>query len=335
MSEATQLLRQLRLDRAETRPRVARSHLRGWVAVAALALVGAGVWWTARKPSSAPLAVGSTTVAANTAQATLITSPPRQSALEASGYVVARRQTTVSAETTGRVKEVLVEEGQHVASGQVIARIDDARARAALDEATARLAQAQAELDAATSASANALPIFHRTEQQYAARFISAQAFDSARAAFDTVQTDRVVRERAVDVARAFRSSAERNWEQTVVRAPFAGMITVKAAQPGEIVSPLSASGGFARTGIGTIVDMDSLEVEVDVNETFIGGIRPGQSATVRLNAYPNWDIPAEAIAIVPVADRAKATVKVRVGFKARDPRILPDMGARVSFLSN
>ncbi|MEP7248116.1 MAG: efflux RND transporter periplasmic adaptor subunit, partial [Gammaproteobacteria bacterium] len=127
---------------------------------------------------------------------------------------------------------------------------------------------------------------------------------------------------------------AQRNLDDTVVRAPFSGVVTVKAAQAGEVVSPSSAGGGFTRTGIGTIVDMDSLEVEVDVSENFINRVRPEQPATIKLNAYPDWEIPASVIAVIPTADRSKATVKVRVGFKVRDPRILPDMGARVSFLS-
>jgi len=128
---------------------------------------------------------------------------------------------------------------------------------------------------------------------------------------------------------------AERNDEDMIIRAPFAGIVTVKAAQPGEIVSPLSASSGFARTGIGTIVDMDSMEVEVDVSENFIARVQPGQAAIVRLNAYPDWDIPAETIAVIPTADRSKASVRVRVGLRLKDPRILPDMGVKVTFLDS
>jgi RND family efflux transporter MFP subunit len=333
MSENPDLLMQLRLDRSVSQKPSAHRWTPAWAAVAALALAGVGVWWLSARPSGAHLTAASIKSVARTNQPASASPAKKPSSLEASGYVVARRQATVSAETTGRVSEVLVEEGQHVATGQVIARLDDARARATLEEAAARLAQAQAESDAARIAAENAYPTYLRAQKQNAAGLISAQAFDSARAAYEAVQADRLVKDRAADVSRAVRFGAQRNWEQTVVRAPFAGMVTVKAAQPGEIVSPLSANGGFARTGIGTIVDMDSLEVEVDVNETFIGGVRPGQSATIRLNAYPDWDIPAETIAVVPTVDRAKATVKVRVGFEAKDPRILPDMGVRVSFL--
>ena len=117
------------------------------------------------------------------------------------------------------------------------------------------------------------------------------------------------------------------------IRAPFSGVVINKAAQPGEMISPVSAGGGFTRTGIGTIVDMDSLEVEVDVNESYINRVQPGQPAITNLNAYPEWDINSEVIAIIPTADRNKATVKVRIGLLEKDQRVLPDMGAKVSFL--
>jgi RND family efflux transporter MFP subunit len=203
----------------------------------------------------------------------------------------------------------------------------------ALAESAARLAQAQANLDAARIAAEDAHPIFRRNEQQYARALISSQAFDAARAAYNATRADVAVKERAVDVARAGLLVAERNHDDTVIRAPFSGIVTVKAAQPGEIVSPLSASSGFARTGIGTIVDMDSMEVEIDVNESFIALVHAGQDALVRLNAYPGLDIAAETVAVIPAVDRSKATVRVRLRFKQKDPRILPDMGVKVTFL--
>ena len=261
------------------------------------------------------------------------TAPVTTAALDASGYVVARRQATVSSKATGRVAEVLIEEGQRVEKGEVIARLDSSATSAALAESAARLAQAQANLDAARIAAEDAHPIFRRNEQQYARALISSQAFDAARAAYNATRADVAVKERAVDVARAGVLVAERNHDDTVIRAPFSGIVTVKAAQPGEIVSPLSASSGFARTGIGTIVDMDSMEVEIDVNESFIALVHPGQDALVRLNAYPELDIAAETIAVIPAVDRSKATVRVRLRFKQKDPRILPDMGVRVTFL--
>jgi RND family efflux transporter MFP subunit len=162
---------------------------------------------------------------------------------------------------------------------------------------------------------------------------ISAQTFDTAKASYDAARTALEVAARSVEVAEARLAVAERNLDDTVVRAPFAGIVTVKAAQEGEMVSPMSAGGGFTRTGIGTIVDMGSLEVEVDVSESFINRVLPQQPVTVTLNAYPDWRIPARVIAIIPTADRAKATVRVRVGLEVSDPRILPEMGARVAFL--
>ena len=255
--------------------------------------------------------------------------------LDASGYVVARRQATVSAKITGKVAEVLIEEGQRVERDQVIARLDDANARAALNQARAQRGQAEAALAAAQTAFDNASPIFRRNEQQFVKAVISAQTFDTAKANYDAARTSLGVAASAVDVAEAALASAARNLEDTVVRAPFDGVVTVKAAQEGEMVSPISAGGGFTRTGIGTIVDMDSLEVEVDVSENFINRVSVSQRAVARLNAYPDWDIPAHVVAIIPTADRAKATVKVRVGFESADERILPQMGVRVSFFGD
>jgi RND family efflux transporter MFP subunit len=199
----------------------------------------------------------------------------------------------------------------------------------------AQLAQQRATLEAASVALANAAPTFARSREQFERQVISAQEFDSAKAAYDAVDASAEVASRGVAVAEATLALAQRELDDTVVRAPFAGIVTVKAAQEGEMVSPISAGGGFTRTGIGTIVDMDSLEVEVDVSESFINRVKPEQDVTVTLNAYPDWRIPAYVIAIIPTADRAKATVRVRVGFRQRDSRILPEMGVRVAFLAD
>jgi RND family efflux transporter MFP subunit len=257
------------------------------------------------------------------------------SILDASGYVVARRKATVSSKITGKMVEVLIEEGQLVERDEIIARLDDTNARAAVAQALAQREQAKANAIAAEVAFANAVPTFQRNEQQFVRAVISAQSFDTAKASYDAARTSLAVAQRALEVAGANLTLAQRNLEDTVVRAPFAGVVTVKAAQEGEMVSPTSAGGGFTRTGIGTIVDMRSLEVEVDVSENFINRVRPGQAVTVKLNAYPDWEIGAGVIAIIPTADRAKATVKVRVGFDVEDSRILPEMGARVAFLED
>ncbi len=256
------------------------------------------------------------------------------SLLDASGYVVARRQATVSSKVTGRVIQVLIEEGQHVSTGQVIARLDPSNARAGLDQATAQVQTSLANLKLAQLAAAAAGPKYRRNQAMHGRGFLSDQGLEDARLANDTSQASLVLAQRQVADARAALEIARRSLDDTIVTAPFSGVVTVKAAQPGEIVSPISAGGGFTRTGICTIVDMDSLEVEVDVAESFINRVREGMPATVKLDAYPDWTIPAKVIAVIPTADRSKATVTVRVGFELKDPRIVPEMGARVAFLA-
>jgi RND family efflux transporter MFP subunit len=257
----------------------------------------------------------------------------RGSILDASGYVVPRRQATVSSKITGKVVEVLIEEGQRVEENEIVAYLDDTNFRADVARAEAQLAHAEATLYAAEVAFINAQPTFERVEKQFDRDVVSAQELDSARAAFDAARTNVDVADHAVAVSEAALAVAERDLEDTIVRAPFAGVVTVKAAQEGEMVSPVSAGGGFTRTGIGTIVDMESLEVEVDVSENFINRVRPNQDVIVTLNAYPDWAISAHVIAIIPTADRARATVRVRVALEERDARVLPQMGVRVAFL--
>jgi RND family efflux transporter MFP subunit len=241
------------------------------------------------------------------------------SLLDASGYVVARRAATVSSKITGKVQSVLIEEGDRVDAGQIIAKLDDSNARAALD-------LAKANVEAARYALTYNTPIYQRDQRLQGNGYVSREAYDTAKTNFDAARANLDIAERALEVAQV-------NLDDTVIRAPFSGVVTDKAAQPGEMVSPITAGSGFTRTGIATIVDMNSLEVDVDVTESFISRVRPGMPATVTLNAYPNWDIPAQVIAVVPTADRSKATVSVRVGFKVHDPRIVPEMGARVAFL--
>src|SRR5467141_1891827 len=136
-----------------------------------------------------------------------------------------------------------------------------------------------------------------------------------------------------IKVAQESLAVAQVQLDNTVIRAPFSGVVIAKSAQPGEMISPISAGAGFTRTGIGTIVDMDSLEIQVDVNESYINRVTSEQPVEATLNAYPDWKIPGSVIAIIPTADRSKATVKVRVAIRSKDPRIVPDMGVRVAFL--
>jgi RND family efflux transporter MFP subunit len=342
MDEKTKLLEQLRIDRSPGAhsPPESRRSVPIWVVYALILVIVAGIgsWFFLRPHGTASSAAASS--AADASGAPDAGSGPAaaasaSTALDASGYVVAQRQATVSAKALGRVVDLRIEEGQRVKEGEIVARLDDTNTRAALMYAKANLAQVQASLDAAKVAFADQGPIFERNQKQKAAAVISAQDFDTDKAAYNAVQSDLAVKQRMLEVAQADVEVAQRNEDDMTVRAPFDGVITVKVAQKGEIVSPNTAGGGFARTGIGTMVDMDSLEVEVDVSENFINRVHVGQSATVRLNAYPDWNIPGSVIAIIPTADRSKATVKVRVGFKEKDPRILPEMGARVSFLND
>jgi RND family efflux transporter MFP subunit len=259
--------------------------------------------------------------------------PVMHTVLDASGYVTARRQATVSAKITGKVTEVLIEEGVQVKEGDVLARLDDTEARAQLALARAQLTATRAQLAEIRTQLAQAERDYARQQGLAERQFISPQALEAARTQRDILRARLASTEEQVRVAQESVGVAEVQLDNTVVRAPFDGVVVAKAAQPGEIISPISAGGGFTRTGIGTIVDMDSLEIQVDVNEAFINRVTPGQPVEAMLNAYPDWHIPGEVIAIIPTADRNKATVKVRIAIKVKDARIVPDMGVRVAFL--
>jgi len=253
--------------------------------------------------------------------------------LQATGYVTARRKATLSAQITGTLVEVAIEEGDHVKAGQVIARLDDSALRASLNAAQANVQVAMAQVAQAQAQLAQGEADVRRQNELAASGMATKQSAEQARTAVATYNALLEARRREAEAARAQLAQAKVNFDYTVVRAPFSGVVTEKAAQVGEIVSPLSAGGGFTRTGVGTIVDMDSLEVDVDVSEAYIGQVSPGMPAEAVLDAYPDWKIPAHVIAIVPTADRGKATVKVRVAMEQKDSRVVPDIGVRVSFL--
>ena len=323
MNSHADLLRELRIDRKEEPPRRRRwPWIIGAIAVA-LALLALVATWMGK---NRPLEVEAATATAPGAGGS-------NSVLDATGYVVARRMATVSAKVPGRVREVRIEEGQSVREGEVIATLDpiDAEQQRALSQSQLAAARSQgASLQAQLrEAEANANRLAPLVRENLVSRAQYEQAIaqrDTLRAQLATARQNAVVAERGVRIA-------AQGVDNTIVRAPFDGVVIAKAAQPGEIVSPMAAGGGFTRTGIGTIVDMDSLEVEVDVGESYIGRVRPGMPVQATLNAYPDWKIPAEVIAIIPTADRAKATVKVRIKLNQKDPRIVPDMGVKVSFL--
>ena len=323
--DKSELLKELRIDR-DARDDGPPPRWRLWVALAAalVVLAAVGAWLLGRGDS-----VEVTTAPARALPAT----SGGNSVLDATGYVTARRQATVSAKITGKVREVLIEEGQKVAAGDVLARLDDSEARVEVELRRAQVAAARAQQTEAEAASANAQREFDRQKEIAALKLTSASALDAARTEAEASVARASSQQSAVRVAEEALQAALVQLDNTIVRAPFDGVVTVKAAQPGEMISPISAGGGSIRTGIGTIVDMDSLEIEVDVSESYINRVQPGQKVEAVLNAYPEWRIPASVIAIIPTADRSKATVKVRIALDAKDPRIVPEMGVRVAFL--
>ena len=259
--------------------------------------------------------------------------PVAASVLDASGYVTARRAATVSSKRTGRIRSVLVEEGMAVEQGQIVAELDDAAEQAQLRLAQAQLASAESALGETRAELHEAELAYGRFTQLERQGLASEAELDAARATRDRLSARLEANAASVTVAERAVAVQRQALSETIVRAPFAGVVIDKNAQPGEMISPVSAGGGFTRTGICTLVDMDSLEIEVDVNEAYLQRVRPGGAVAARLDAYPDWRIPAEVIAIVPAANREKATVRVRVGILERDARILPDMGAKVSFI--
>ena len=321
MSPDKQTLDELRIDRRPTTQN-RRSPWLPVLGVAAIAVVAGTVWWLNR---SKPAVVRTILVQESA-------SGGQKTVLNASGYVTARRQATVSSKVTGKVIEVMVEEGMKVEAGQILARIDSSNVEKSL-----RLAEAQSEsvrraLDETKANLEQAQREFARFTQLAANKVASQSDLDRAEAEAKSLSA-RLEKQKA-DVVVTEREVAQ--WQQqlddTIIRAPFAGIVTSKNAQPGEMISPMSAGGGFTRTGICTLVDMSSLEIEVDVNESYINRVEPGQRVEATLDSYADWHIPSKVIAIIPAADRQKATVKVRVGFEKLDSRILPDMGVKVAF---
>ncbi|MCH8172211.1 MAG: efflux RND transporter periplasmic adaptor subunit [Proteobacteria bacterium] len=261
------------------------------------------------------------------------TSAQSQQILNASGYITARRKATVSAEITGRIVEIFIEEGTVVEKGQIVAQLDDTLAKVDLDLAKARVRSAEARISEIEVDLAEAKRVLARTEELIKTQIASQAALTKAQARVDTLKSSYERAAVDIDIAKLEVTRQRETVEKYVIRAPFDGVVVGKNAQPGEMISPVSAGGGFTRTGICTIVDMDSLEIEVDVNESYIGRVFAGQKVLATLDSYPDWDIPAAVIAVVPTANRDKATVKVRISLGVKDPRILPDMGVKVAFL--
>lgn len=315
-------LDELRIDRAANAAPAAGRRI--WLTLALVLLaVGLGTFFLLR-----PRTVAVVTALAREAA----TAGEARTVLNASGYIVARREATVSSKVTGKVVAVLIEEGMQVEDRQVLARLDDANVRASLRIAEANLATARAALAEINARLDEARKQLARVQSLQTREIASAADLDRAEAEVKSLAARLDLQREQIKVAEAEVGAWQQQLEDTVIRAPFAGVATAKNAQPGEMISPMSAGGGFTRTGIGTIVDMSSLEIEVDVNESFIKRVRPRQPVEATLDAYPEWKIPCHVIAVIPTADRQKATVKVRIGFERLDPRILPQMAVRVAF---
>ena len=341
MANLKEDLAALRIDHSERGGGTGRRGL--WITLLLVAAaLGGGAWyWTTQLQAA--------TVKVATAEAAKTGGPSAAGAvLNASGYVTARRRATVSSKVTGKVTHIYVEEGQSVREGQVLARLDDSQARAQLAFAEAQLAASRKSFAEDQARLREAELNFGRRQRLLEDGVVGRAEVDTAASEVESLKARIAYTQQQVLVAEAQVNLRQTDLNDMVVRAPFSGVAISKDAQPGEMISPVSAGGGFTRTGIGTIVDMSSLEIEVDVNESFINRVRPGQRVEAVLDAYPDWTIPAHVITTVPSADRQKATVRVRIAFDPStrsgssrvesrddklDPRILPDMGVKVSFL--
>jgi HlyD family secretion protein len=323
MTEDSSGLDALRIDRHNQDQLPAPK--RGWIPIllVLLALGSVAFWFLRIRPP------------------TVVTSPVQpptstittQTVLNASGYVVARREATVSSKITGKVVEVLLEEGMHVEAHQILARLDDVNIQTQLELARAEQEAARGALAETRAQLIEAEKQHHRILTLQAEGVASQSDLDQMIAQVDFLKARLARQDLEITVAQRRFEVLNQQLDDTIIRAPFAGVAVSKNAQPGEMISPISAGGGFTRTGIGTIVDMNSLEIEVDVNESYLNRVKPAQPVEATLDAYPDWKIPAQVLAIIPTADRQKATVRVRVAFDRLDPRILPQMGVRVAFL--
>jgi RND family efflux transporter MFP subunit len=327
MALDTESLGKLRIDRSAGTPGggAARALIKWGIAIVAVAAlaVGGWMWW------------GGKTLEVNTVVAEEESSGPSlgNSVLNASGYVVARRMSTVASKVTGRVLEIFVEEGMSVEKDQVVARLDPVNTQTMLTMAERELEASRRNLAEIEVRLAEARRNLERNEALIKQQLVSQTVLDTSRAEANATAARLEAARAQVKVAESGLAMRRNEFNDLNVRAPFKGVIISKDAQPGEMISPLSAGGGFTRTGIATIVDMDSREVEVDVNEAYINRVKPDQKVEARLDAYPDEPLAAHVINIVPTADRTKATVRVRIGFDKLEPRILPDMGIKVRFL--
>jgi len=326
MTDLAKDLAALRIQQEDRGGGRGRGVVVGLVVLVVLAAVGAGAWYWATALQAVSVKVAPVTARGGNASAP-------GAVLNASGYVVARRRATVSSKVTGKVLDVLLEEGQPVREGQILAHLDDTQPRATLALAEAQLASARKAAAEDQARLQQAEVTLQRRAALVKENVVGKAELDEAQSEVDSLKARIAYTQQQIGVAEQQVNLQKTMLADMVVRAPFSGVAISKDAQPGEMISPVSAGGGFTRTGIGTIVDMSSLEVEVDVNETYINRVSNKMKVESVLDAYPDWRIPSHVITTIPSADRQKATVKVRIGFDQLDPRILPDMGVKVSFL--
>ena len=326
MTDLAKDLAALRIQQEDRGGGRGRGLVVGLVVLVVLGVVGAGAWYWATALQAVSVKVAPVTARGGNASAP-------GAVLNASGYVVAGRRATVSSKVTGKVIDVLLEEGQPVREGQILAHLDDTQPRATLALAEAQLASARKAAAEDQARLQQAEVTLQRRAALVKENVVGKAELDEAQSEVDSLKARIAYTQQQIGVAEQQVNLQKTMLADMVVRAPFSGVAISKDAQPGEMISPVSAGGGFTRTGIGTIVDMSSLEVEVDVNETYINRVSNKMKVESVLDAYPDWRIPSHVITTIPSADRQKATVKVRIGFDQLDPRILPDMGVKVSFL--
>lgn len=324
MTNKDELLSQLRINRDQQPEGNGRTRL--WIGIAAVIAVIVIAASLLGEPAPIKVQVEMARMAVPDSSSATV--------LDATGYVVARRTATVSSKVTGKVAEIYIEEGQQVEKDQIVALLDDSNARKSFELSKAELHSAKTQVAETQARLTEAKLTLERNTEMARRQLISAAALDKARADFESLRAQLNSREAEIAVSGKRLALQQQNLDDLTLRAPFTGVVISKDSQPGEMISPISAGGGFTRTGICTIVDMASLEIEVDVNESYIQRVRVDQFVQAVLEAYPDWKIPAKVIAIIPTADRQKATVKVRIGFQVSDPRILPDMGVKVAFMN-
>src|SRR5260221_12109239 len=322
MNQSKPSLDDLRIERKKPNESGGRAWV-GIILILVLLFAGAAVWWA---KGAGPIEVRTVRVQG------AATGDTQRTVLNASGYVTARRAATVSSKVTGKVVEVLVEEGMKVQQGQLLARLDDTNVKTSLQLAEAQLVSARQGLAETRVRIREADQELQRQKGLLQSKIATQADFDHAEAASLAYRAKLDQQQADVTVADRQLAYWQQHLDDTLIRAPVSGIVTSKNAQPGEMISPISAGGGFTRTGICTIVDMQSLEIEIDVNESYINRVEAGQPVHAVLAAYSDWKIPCKVIAIIPTADRQKSTVKVRVGFDKLDPRILPEMSVKVAF---